>query len=134
MCCQALDLCLHAPYTFKSLMKDSLSLVQSVPAAAKILDRPIQRSHPCLQDLPKNSLDLLEGMFLFSLVWSIGATVDKDGRGAFNRFLRKMLHKGVSINPDRSDFDLGPGLTIQEPEWSISVPMPTVSRQGQQCS
>ena len=89
---------------------------------------------PCLQDLPKNSLDLLEGVFLFSLVWSIGATVDKDGRGAFNRFLRKMLHKGVSITPDRSDFDLGPGLTIQEPEWSISVPMPTVSRRGQQCS
>ena len=83
-----------------------------------------------MQDLPKNSLNLLEGIFLFSLVWSIGATVDKDGRGAFNRFLRKMLHKGVSINPDRSDFDLGPGLTIQEPEWSISVPMPTVSREG----
>ena len=80
------------------------------------------------QDLPKNSISLLEGIFLFSLIWSIGATVDKDGRSAFNRFLRKLLHKGVSVKPDRSDFDLGPGLTIQEPEAAVTVALPLVSR------
>jgi len=36
---------------------------------------------------------LIEGLFLFSLVWSIGGCVDTDGRKQFDRFLREVCRE-----------------------------------------
>ena len=36
---------------------------------------------------------LLEPWFIFSLIWSVGATCDGDGRKAFSNFLRKKIEK-----------------------------------------
>eukprot|EP00951_Prasinocladus_malaysianus_P032700 scaffold319567_cov18-Prasinocladus_malaysianus.AAC.1 len=63
------------------------------------------------KEIPK----LIEGMFLFALVWSIGASTETDGRAKFSAFLRKLVNNEVDKAEDRSDFDLGPGLTIIDP-------------------
>ncbi len=38
---------------------------------------------------------LVEGLFLFALVWSLGATGDVAGRAAFDAFLRNLLMGSV---------------------------------------
>eukprot|EP01052_Picozoa_sp_SAG31_P011054 SAG31_NODE_617_length_13514_cov_13.659858_2_plen_4275_part_00 len=39
----------------------------------------------------KKKLEILEGLLIFALVWSVGASVDEKGRGAFDEYLRKEL-------------------------------------------
>lgn len=80
-----------------------------------------------VQVLPAEPTKLLEGLFIFSLIWSIGATTETAGRTLFNRFLRKLLRKAVEESPDRMEFDLGPGLTITPPEFELRPVLPVVS-------
>ena len=77
--------------------------------------------------LPAEPTKLLEGLFIFSLIWSIGATTETAGRTLFNHFLRKLLRKGVEESPDRTEFDLGPGVTIATPEFDLRAILPVVS-------
>ncbi|KAL0050690.1 hypothetical protein WJX82_005287 [Trebouxia sp. C0006] len=74
--------------------------------------------------LPAEPTKLLEGLFIFSLIWSIGATTETAGRTLFNHFLRKLLRKGVEESPDRTEFDLGPGVTIATPEFDLRAILP----------
>jgi dynein heavy chain len=39
--------------------------------------------------------ELLQGLFTFALVWSIGGSTDSAGRAAFDGFLRKLLAQQV---------------------------------------
>ena len=80
-----------------------------------------------MQVAPTEPLKLLEGLFIFSLIWSIGATTETAGRTAFNLFLRKLLKKAVEETPDRTEFDLGPGVTISPPEFDLRPVLPVVS-------
>lgn len=64
---------------------------------------------------------------MFSLIWSIGASTENEGRSKFDGFLRKLLCNEVDPKPDRKDFDLGPGVMIREPGFKITVPLPKVS-------
>ena len=80
-----------------------------------------------VQVLPAEPTKLLEGLFIFSLIWSIGATTETAGRTLFNRFLRKLLRKAVEESPDRMEFDLGPGVTITPPEFDLRPMLPVVS-------
>lgn len=77
---------------------------------------------------PAEPLKLLEGFFIFSLIWSIGATTETAGRTAFNLFLRKLLKKSVEESPDRTEFDLGPGVVISPPEFDLKPVLPVVSQ------
>ena len=51
-------------------------------------------------DIPQARLDalptLIEPWFIFSLVWSIGASCDEDGRNAFDRWLRDAMQRAGS--------------------------------------
>jgi hypothetical protein len=74
-----------------------------------------------------NTGTCLDALFLFSLIWSIGATCDRPSETKFNTFLRQLVAGRVTAAADRSDFDLGPGLTISYPEQLLSTQMPEVS-------
>ena len=41
----------------------------------------------------------IEPMFIFSLIWSVGATTDKAGRQKFNQYLRLLLHQSNIKEP-----------------------------------
>ncbi len=70
--------------------------------------------------------ELLQGLFTFALVWSIGGTTDSAGRSAFDAFLRKLLAHQVQEIADRTDFDLGPGLVINYTSGLQPAAPPTV--------
>ncbi|KAL6759980.1 dynein heavy chain 6 [Haematococcus lacustris] len=78
---------------------------------------------PKLSLAPKEVVKVLESCFVFSLIWSIGASIDNDGRRLFNDFLRKLLDGEVDKSPERTDFDLGPGVPIQE-GFKLAVAIP----------
>ncbi len=44
----------------------------------------------------------------------------------FNDFVRKLMDGQVDKSPDRTDFDLGPGLAIVDPGFKLTVPLPKV--------
>ena len=79
-----------------------------------------------MQAPPAEPTKLLEGLFIFSLIWSIGATTETAGRTLFNLFLRKLLKKSVEESPDRTEFDLGPGVTISPPDFDLRPVLPVV--------
>jgi hypothetical protein len=41
----------------------------------------------------------LRGLFLFSLVWSLGATLDDSGRTKFDSYLRQLLRNEIADHP-----------------------------------
>jgi dynein heavy chain len=43
----------------------------------------------------KKGIEILQGVFIFSLIWGVGATVDAAGRAKFDPFLRQLLKKEV---------------------------------------
>ena len=64
---------------------------------------------------PKDQKIFVDCVFLFSVVWSIGGTTENEGREKFDFFLRKLVDGKVDPSPERTDFDLGPGLEIVPP-------------------
>lgn len=68
----------------------------------------------------------LDALFLFSLVWSIGATCDSPSANKFEAFLRQLLARKVDAGAERTDFDLGPGLVINYPERLLGTQVPEV--------
>ena len=42
---------------------------------------------------PGRGKDMLQGLFVFCLIWSVGATVDEASRAKFDLFLRALLRK-----------------------------------------
>ncbi|MEW5317509.1 MAG: hypothetical protein WDW38_008798 [Sanguina aurantia] len=77
-------------------------------------------SEMAVKDYPK----ILECLFVFSLVWSLGASTEGEGRAKFSTFLRKLLEQQVDRKIDRTDFDLGPGLEILDPGFKLSLNIP----------
>ncbi|KAL3678222.1 hypothetical protein R1sor_021178 [Riccia sorocarpa] len=61
----------------------------------------------------------IQCLFMMSVVWSIGATIDMEGRKKFDKFFRKLLAKEDDIQSD-----LSAGLVINQPDFSISLPYP----------
>lgn len=73
-----------------------------------------------------NPAACLDGLFVFSLVWSLGATCDRASVAAFGAFLRSLLTGSVTAGAERRDVDLGPGLVIAYPEQLLHAPLPEV--------
>lgn len=67
-----------------------------------------------------------DGLFLFSLIWSVGATCDRPSAAKFDGFLRQLLTGKVTAAAERTDFDLGPGLVINYPERLLATQPPEV--------
>ena len=44
---------------------------------------------------PKDIVNWLEGMFIFSLIWSLGGPLNNDSRIKFDYFLRKLMVEGI---------------------------------------
>lgn len=61
----------------------------------------------------------IQCLFCMSLVWSIGATVDQDGRVRFNEFIRRLLDK-----EDDLGYELSVGLVVERPNFKLSLPYP----------
>jgi dynein heavy chain len=73
-----------------------------------------------------NPSECLDSLFVFSLVWSLGASCDRPSAAKFDAFLRQMLVGKVQAAADRTDVDLGPGLAIKYPEHLYAVALPEV--------
>ena len=43
----------------------------------------------------KKGVEILQGLFMFSLIWGVGATVDESGREKFDIFLKTLIRKEV---------------------------------------
>eukprot|EP00899_Mesostigma_viride_P002516 jgi/Mesvir1/12265/Mv00478-RA.2 len=62
---------------------------------------------------------LIEGYFMFALVWSIGGSTEVQGRPKFDSFVRTLLSQ-----VDDLGVELGPGVEIRKPKFTISRPFP----------
>ncbi len=53
----------------------------------------LKNDKPLIQEAIDRLPDLLEPWFIFSLIWSIGATCDNDGRKKFSEWVRTTMEK-----------------------------------------
>lgn len=55
-----------------------------------------------MKDLkPKDIIVSIEGFFIFSLIWSLGGTIDFNGRKKFDIFFRELLKKDTMISDEK---------------------------------
>ncbi len=70
---------------------------------------------------PKEVLNWLEGMFIFSLIWSLGSLLNTDSRLKFDYFLRKILVDGIT---EEEKTKLGLLDTVEPPSKTYAVLLP----------
>ncbi|XP_011509795.1 dynein axonemal heavy chain 7 isoform X7 [Homo sapiens] len=70
----------------------------------------------------RETYSLLEGIFLFSLIWSVGASCTDDDRLKFNKILRELMESPIS-DRTRNTFKLQSG-TEQTSSKALTVPFP----------
>ena len=71
-------------------------------------------------DLPK----AVEGCFLFSMIWSVGACVDGEGRRKFDLFFRAVLAGQIEQSPEYLDFKIKNPDYEADPTREAKVPVP----------
>ena len=60
----------------------------------------------------------LESLFIFALVWSVGATTDDKGRKMFSNFLRMEMDNNGATNPFPEEGDVyGYSIDLQSGKW-----------------
>ena len=91
----------HCPHIFCQGRSGRTRAVALIPCAPRIyrlfIVLPSSRVFvPLLpQVVPKDVPKLLDSMFIFALIWSIGGSTESEGRAKFSEFLRKLTN-GVS--------------------------------------
>ena len=70
---------------------------------------------------PKEVNNWIEGMFIFSLVWSLGAPLNTDSREKFDYFLKKLLVDGISEDEKNK---LGLLDTVEPPTKQYAILFP----------
>ena len=75
----------------------------------------------------KDQRVFVDSTFAFSVVWSIGGTTDSAGRKKFDDFFRKLVDKRVDEKSERTDYDLGPGISITYPDNKLAKTLPAAS-------
>jgi len=92
---------------------------QPTPIAPQELIFSITRLLKCLLDgddgLASDIPKVIEGCFIFALVWSVGACVDGEGRKKFDHYLRLVLSAEVYETTEYEDF------RIKTPEYEADV-------------
>jgi hypothetical protein len=91
---------------------------EAMAAAAAEMGRPVVVSE--LVVAASNELKFLECAFAFGLVWSIGASIDGDGRVAFDQFLRTLMDGKLP----NDKWDLGPLYTPEGPPPKMRCAVP----------
>jgi dynein heavy chain len=69
-------------------------------------------------------LKAIEGSFFFSLIWSVGACVDGEGRKKFDHFLRSFMNGSIYNLPEYEDFFIKTPGYIADTTRTILVPIP----------
>jgi dynein heavy chain len=67
------------------------------------------------QKIPDLTDKIIQGYFLFSMVWSVGASVNEKGREQFNVFFRNLVTGNDPNNPSPSGYEL----LVKLPEGSV---------------
>lgn len=70
---------------------------------------------------PKEVVNWIEGMFLFSLIWSLGGPLNSDSREKLDFFIRKLLVSGIDEDEKKK---LGLLDTVEPPSKQYSVLLP----------
>lgn len=102
-------------------------IIKALGCACHLGMRDVATAGGCPQVKLDDTSACLDSLFLFSLIWSLGATCDRPSSVKFDAFLRQLVAGKVTAAAERSDFDLGPGLTISYPEQLLSTQLPQVS-------
>ncbi|CAK8675251.1 unnamed protein product [Clavelina lepadiformis] len=63
----------------------------------------------------------IEGIFLFSYIWSVGATTDSDGRAKFDKLMREIMDGPLSEETKNAYHIIDP---VLPPSKSFSAPIP----------
>lgn len=70
----------------------------------------------------EDALVWLQSLFIQAVIWSVGASIDGDGRAKFNSVLLKLLNK-----EDDLGIELSAGMIVKKPDLNIVLPLPQES-------
>lgn len=98
------------------------------PMAAQELIFSLTRLMRCMLDfddgVASDMVKAIEGSFLYSVCWTVGACIDGDGRVLFDRYLREILRGEIYTVEEYTDFKIkNPDYVPDESRRSI-VPIP----------
>lgn len=79
------------------------------------------RLGPAIMPIPtgKDQETWIQCLLAMSVVWSIGALIDNEGRDKFDVFFRKLLAK-----EDELGYQLGAGMVVKKPDFAFNLPFP----------
>lgn len=75
-----------------------------------------------MKSIDLSSFSFTQGIFVFCLVWSVGASCDDSGRGKFDAVVREVLNGPLT---EKTQTCHGIVATVEAPTKQLTVPLPT---------